>query len=163
MGCCKSAEKDFSSSGNVQVQICPDEKYQAHVTKVYDGDTFTADIIVTKLPKSKTNIILTSQSVRIFGIDAPEIKVSTKISNRDLIKKAGLKVRERLCSMILDKFVTLQPTRKKDKYGRILSRVYTTDDKDVSRILIEEGLVNEYSGGKKIDFSNEHLEKIFNS
>lgn len=157
MGCCESSEKNFNSKKNIRVQIKPDEKYSAFVTKIYDGDTFTADIMVS------SGIILTSQSIRIFGIDAPEIKVSCSDPDRKLIKSAGLKVKEKLTTLIYNQIITIQPTKRKDKYGRLLSRVFTIKGQDVGKILLECGYASEYSGGKKTPFSTEQLKKIFSS
>ena len=43
-------------------------EYRAHIIKVYDGDTVTADIDLG------FNVILKKQKLRLIGIDAPEIR-----------------------------------------------------------------------------------------
>jgi len=42
--------------------------YKAHITKVYDGDTVTADIHLG------FNMVMRKQKLRLLGIDTPEIR-----------------------------------------------------------------------------------------
>ena len=46
----------------------PDYVYKAYVRSVYDGDTITVDIDVG------FGITLTSQKIRLRGIDTPEVR-----------------------------------------------------------------------------------------
>ena len=86
------------------------------VIKVYDGDTIT---IAAKLPFD--NSPLYRLSVRLNGIDAPEIKGKT-----DDEKIASKQVKDALSNLILNKYVTLKNIQS-EKYGRILADVYIGD------------------------------------
>ena len=83
------------------------------VIKVYDGDTIT---IASKLPFD--NSPLYRLSVRLNGIDTPEIKGKT-----DDEKIAAKQVKDALSKLILHKYVTLKNIQT-EKYGRILADVY---------------------------------------
>jgi endonuclease YncB( thermonuclease family) len=111
------------------------------VVKVYDGDTIT---IVTLLfngdvsPKSK----LYKFNVRIFGIDTPELKTKN-VDEKEL----GIKAKNALSDLILDKVVKLENVSY-DKYGRILCNVLL-DNVNVSEWLVSNNHAVVYNGGTK--------------
>jgi len=106
-------------------------RYRAIITKVYDGDTVTADIDLGM------QMWMKGVKLRLLGIDAPEIR------SKDLAEKAAaIQARERLKDLILGKEVFLE-TKKRGKYGRWLVTIIINDC-DVKDILLEEGLVSEY-------------------
>ena len=107
------------------------------VIKVYDGDTIT---IVSKLPFD--NSPLYRLSVRINGIDTPEIKGKTEDE-----KIAAKLVRDALSNLILNKYVTLKNIQS-EKYGRILADVYI-GDLHLNEWLIKEKYAVKYDGGAK--------------
>ena len=107
------------------------------VIKVYDGDTIT---IASKLPFD--NSPLYRLSVRLNGIDAPEIKGKT-----DDEKIASKQVKDALSNLILNKYVTLKNIQS-EKYGRILADVYI-GDLHVNEWLIKEKYAVKYDGGTK--------------
>ena len=88
------------------------DTYKAHVTGVYDGDTITADINVG------LNIVLIGEKLRLFGIDAPEVRGSSR--------PEGLKSRDWLRRLILNRdiYIKTLPKDKKGKYGRYIVTVY---------------------------------------
>ena len=86
---------------------------QGIVIKVYDGDTIT---IAAKLPYEKSELY--RFSVRLNGIDAPEIKGKTEDE-----KNAAHISQKALEKLILHKNVILKNTNT-EKYGRILADVY---------------------------------------
>ncbi len=86
------------------------------VIKVYDGDTIT---IASKLPHDNSPVY--RFSVRLLGIDTPEIKGSSA-QEKDLAKKA----RDALSAQILGKIVYLENIGI-EKYGRILATVFYED------------------------------------
>ena len=95
------------------------EAISAHyrVTRIVDGDTLDA-----------TNGHTTFR-VRIAGMDAPEWD-----------QRFGRQAMNRLKQLIGNKKITLSPViTKKDRYHRMLSQVFV-NKKDVSLVLIEEGL-----------------------
>ena len=109
----------------------------AKVIKVYDGDTIT---VAAKLPFKKSPIY--RFSVRLNGIDSPEIKGTTK-QERDL----AIKSRDALHNLIFGKIIELK-NNGKEKYGRLLSDIYC-DDLHVNKWMVEKGYALAYDGGKK--------------
>jgi endonuclease YncB( thermonuclease family) len=107
------------------------------VIKVYDGDTIT---IATTLPI--INSPLYRFSVRLNGIDTPEIK-----GNTDDEKNAATEVKNILTTMLLNKKVVLKNLQN-EKYGRILADVYL-DNLCINEWLLRERLAVKYDGGTK--------------
>ncbi len=89
------------------------------VISVYDGDT----IKVKMLTSPNESII---KSIRLYGIDAPEIKPPKDKPNRDEEIKQAKQVRDWLAQRILDKIVLVVPTdiQPAGNYGRLLANVY---------------------------------------
>jgi len=108
------------------------------VIKVYDGDTIT---IASKLPYDSSPLY--RFSVRLNGIDAPEIKGKTE----DEITVAK-QARDELSKIILNKQVILKNTQT-EKYGRILADVYL-DELHLNKWMIDQHFAVEYDGGTKI-------------
>lgn len=107
------------------------------VIKVYDGDTFT---LAGHLPMN--NSPLFRFSIRLNGIDAPEIKgkTSEEITVANEAKNA-------LTNLILHKEIILKNIGI-EKYGRILADVYL-DDLHVNDWLIRERYAVKYDGKTK--------------
>ena len=78
------------------------------VVKVYDGDTIT---IISKLPYEESSFY--KFSVRLNGIDCPEIKGETLQE-----KQCAQLARDELSKLILNKEIILK-NLKTEKYGRI--------------------------------------------
>lgn len=120
-------------AGSISAQTCGTIK----VIGVVDGDTLRAEMIGVPKPLNKI-------SIRIAGIDAPEIKGQCD-SEKEKARAAK--------RFLLDKFsaaraVTLG-SLDWDKYGgRVLADVYF-DGKDVGQMLIDQGLATPYLGEKK--------------
>jgi endonuclease YncB( thermonuclease family) len=108
------------------------------VIKVYDGDTIT---IASKLPFVDSPLY--RLSVRLNGIDTPEIKGKTEDE-----KIAAKQVRDVLSNMILNKYITLANVQT-EKYGRILADVYIGDI-HINELLLKERYAVKYDGGTKI-------------
>lgn len=107
------------------------------VIKVYDGDTFT---LAAQLPYDTT--ITYRFSIRLNGIDSPEIKTNVAIE-----KQLAIVSRDALSNLIMDKIVSLKNISI-EKYGRILADVYL-DDLHVNKWMIEKGYAIKYNGGTK--------------
>lgn len=107
------------------------------VIKVYDGDTIT---IASKLPFVESPLY--RLSVRLNGIDTPEIKGKTEDE-----KLAAKLTRDALAGLILNKYVTLKNIQT-EKYGRILADVYF-GELHVNEWLIKEKYAVKYDGGTK--------------
>ena len=103
----------------------------------YDGDT--CYVIIKALPKK-----LEKMSIRILGIDTPEIRGKCS-GEKELALKARIFANKAFRSANKIEFKNLQW----GKYGgRLLSDVYL-DDKLYSKMIIDEGLARPYDGKTK--------------
>lgn len=103
--------------------------YRANVVSVYDGDTVKLDIDLG------LNVWIHKSSVRLYGIDAPEIKGKER--------PKGIKARDRLRYLVDGKEVIIRTHKDRTgKYGRYLVEIYTIG-KDGRLININEQLVKE--------------------
>ena len=107
------------------------------VIKVYDGDTIT---IASKIPIPNSQLY--RFSVRLNGIDTPEIKGKTENE-----KNAAKKVQKALEDLILQKNITLKNVAT-EKYGRILADVYL-EELHINEWLINNKYAVRYDGGTK--------------
>lgn len=111
------------------------------VIKVYDGDTIT---IASKLPYD--NSPLYRFSVRLNGIDCPEIKGKTEEE-----KLCAEIAKNELSNLILNKIVILK-NKKTEKYGRILADVYIEINKrniHINQYMLDQKLAVIYDGKTK--------------
>ena len=105
------------------------------VVEVLDGDT----IKVKRNSKIKT--------VRLIGIDAPELKSSECFS-----KKAYKKTKRRL----LGKKIRLRRDKtidSRDMYGRLLRYVILKNGRNFNRLMLRRGFAYEYTFGKSYVYS----------
>lgn len=118
------------------------------VIKVVDGDTFH---IIAPLPyynkdeDNKNNSMMAKFSIRLRGIDTPEIKGP----NHD----KAIQIKNELSDLILGKNVQLKNIGK-DKYGRLLCDVELIHSDPKDNINIKDWLLAHnygyiYHGGKK--------------
>ena len=101
------------------------------VVRVVDGDT----IIVSMNGKE--------ESVRLIGVDTPEIK-----DPRKPVQCYGKEASDKMRQLTENKSVILEkdPTQSdRDIYKRLLRYVFLPDGRDVGRLLIEEGFGHEYT------------------
>lgn len=85
--------------------------YKSKVVSVYDGDTLRADIDLG------LDVWMHNQSVRLYGLDAPEMKGTTKV--------AGLAARDYLTSLLADRPVVIESVKDdREKYGRLVGKVW---------------------------------------
>ena len=110
------------------------------VIKVYDADTIT---IATRLPFNDSPLY--RLSVRLNGIDAPEIK-GKDVSVDE--KEAAIIARDVVSEMILHKDVVLKNIQT-EKYGRVLADVYI-DNVNLNEYLVTHRYAVKYDGGKKV-------------
>lgn len=110
----------------------------ATVDYVLDGDTFAARVLLDE------DITITVR-VRLADVDTPEINGKCE---REI--EMALRARDRLTELLpVGTTVDLRDIAD-DKYlGRIDARVFTSDGRDVSRILINEKLGRPYDGGRR--------------
>ena len=123
---------------------------QGRVIKCYDGDTIT---IASYLPYKNSELY--KFSVRINGIDCPEIK-SKCVSEKECAQIAKKCVEDK----ILHKMVRLENVSL-EKYGRILADVYI-DKVSMGDYLVEQRLAVKYEGGTKKSPNNwmEYYSKV---
>lgn len=125
----------FSFKGKTIARIC----------SVYDGDTFTAVFLHNGVP--------VKYRCRCAGYDAPEIHPSKTLPNREQLVQLAITAKNRLISLLGDYAVV--EFLEFDKYGRILVKIETnteTGTKNISDIMIAEGLGKPYNGATKIKF-----------
>ena len=111
-------------------------EYFCKVERVVDGDTVDVNIDLG------FNIWHRGR-VRLAGIDSPESRTRNKEE-----KKLGLAAKARLKAILKGQKVSIQCTKEKGKFGRILADIMI-GDRNVNKQLMDEGHAREYSGGKK--------------
>lgn len=115
-----------------------DEFDNVEVISVYDGDTFKINL------NCKEEVLCGNISVRVRGVDCPEIKGKTAKEKR-LAKKA---------KTFTENFLSAEPVNLKncgrDKYFRLLCDVKVNEE-DLAEALLKAGLAYPYDGGTKED------------
>ena len=109
-------------------------EYRSEITSVYDGDTCRADIDLG------FGVILRNQSLRIYGIDTPELSTKEGIDAREFARSllpAGTKV----------VITTLKDA--KEKYGRYLAKIVLPDGSDFATVMVTSGHAKSYLGGAR--------------
>ena len=100
------------------------------VTQVVDGDTFR---------------LVTGETVRLIGIDAPETEYSYKDQREKRERSLDYYERARRATQFLKELVEGKRVRlefdleKRDKYGRLLAYVYLPDGTFVNAEILKEG------------------------
>ena len=116
--------------------------YQCKVTRVVDGDTIDVNIDLGFKIWHKVR-------VRMLGIDTPASRT------RNLEEKAlGLASKARLKELLKGRQITLECSKGKGKFGRVLATVWAADKGagkgvDINAQLCQEGHARPYFGGKK--------------
>lgn len=107
------------------------------VLKNYDGDTLTVNI--PDVPA----LIGKNISVRVLGIDTPEIKTKDRCE-----KEAGRIARNLVASTLKNAQNVELHNIQRDKYFRILADVMV-DGRSLKEILLKNNLAYSYDGGTK--------------
>ncbi len=104
----------------------PSHTQKAHVKWVYDGDTLK---------------LADKRKLRIIGIDTPEVahKKGKKKRSEPYAGQATEALRELLTKNNY-RIAIQEGTQNRDKYGRLLAHVFTSDDINVSEWLLRQGL-----------------------
>lgn len=139
---------------------------KAKITNVYDADTCRAVFyLADKLVK---------YTIRLKGIDTPEIRPRKTVEFREQEIKAAKKSRNRFIQLCTDQSIEIEKEYKKkeiqnlidnnkkivilkchefDKYGRLLATIYEDTNKNsFNQTLIDEGYAYAYDGGTKQKF-----------
>lgn len=142
------------------------KEIQAKITNVYDADTCRAVFYLgDKLVK---------YTIRLKGIDTPEIRPKKTVEFRDQEIKAAKKSRNRFIQLCTDTSIEVDKEYKKkdiqtlidnnkklivlkchefDKYGRLLATIHDDINKpSLNQMLINEGYGRAYDGGTKQKF-----------
>ena len=108
--------------------------YRAKIVSVYDGDTCRADI------DCGFGVVLKNQSLRVYGIDSPEIGTV-----------AGNNAREFARTLMPASLAVQIQTFKdaKEKYGRYLAKITLPDGTDLAAAMIAAGHGTAYFGGTR--------------
>lgn len=114
----------------ISATVASAQKFTVKVVGVFDGDTFTAI--------NRDNLQL---KIRINGIDAPE-------KGQDF----GNKAKQALSDYIYGKDITID-VQSQDRWGRYISYVFTPGGKDVSLLMLEEGMAWHF---KRYDVTEEY-------
>ena len=122
--------------------------FNVKVLKIIDGDTFKIDI-----EKCFWKVICKNMSVRVRGVDTPEIH-----SKNEQEKQKAQKAKKFTEDFLNQGSVHLIYCTR-DKYFRLLCNVKVrppqiktmdySQDKDLAQALLSSGLAKPYSGGKK--------------
>lgn len=135
--CCREKIPDNLNPKDLPLFIPPLKG--GKVIKVYDGDTIT---IASRVP-GLTNSVIYKFSVRLNGIDTPEMK-----GKNEEEKEIAVKARDALSERIMGEEIRLENV-KTEKYGRLLCDVYLGYC-HLNKWMIDERYALEYDGGTKV-------------
>lgn len=130
----KSVPAPVKSYGEVTVR---------EVTSIYDGDTFTVNL------KDYPPIIGERISVRVYGIDTPELR-----DNRPDVRDLALRAKQTTVAELRGAKVIKLKNMRRDKYFRILADV-EVDGRSLAKTLLDGGYAKPYDGGTKPKWGTE--------
>ena len=107
---------------------------QEQIVEVYDGDTFKIDL------PSQHPLFGDDISVRVLGIDTPELKGSS-----DEVKALAYKAKNRTQELLSDAKTIELKNPQRDKYFRVLAEVWI-DGESLGEKLKSDGLAKDYDG-----------------
>lgn len=110
------------------------------VSSIYDADTFRVNI------KDWPDIVGLKVSIRVLGIDAPEIRGKCKSE-----KLAAKKAKQFTVNALNAAKVIELKNIKRGKYFRLLADVYI-DGESLAQGLIKAGHARLYDGGKRLSW-----------
>ena len=109
----------------------------AKVVKVYDGDTFTVEAYPWPGLEAKA-------SVRINGVDTPEIRGKCEAE-----KQKAIKARDFVKWLVLGEVVYLENVKHGKYAGRVVADVKLEGGGNLADKIIDQGLGREYHGGTR--------------
>lgn len=135
-----AATSTSASTRPASAESCAHDKTTFRCVKFlknYDADTITFDI------PGVHPLIGEKISVRVNGIDAPELKT------KDDCEKRSARIARNLIENVLKRAKRIDLVNvDRDKYFRILADV-TVDGRDLKQVLLKNGLAYEYHGETK--------------
>lgn len=108
------------------------------IVSIYDGDTFTVSF------DGCPSVLCEKLSVRIDGIDAPEIR-----SHCESEKTGAIAAKKFLFEMIKNSRLVSLVNPQRDKYYRLRAAVFA-DGVDIGEEMLKRGLVRPYHGEKRL-------------
>lgn len=106
------------------------------VVKIYDGDTMT---VVVDLGFG----IYSRQTLRLYGIDAPEMRGDEK--EKGIVSRDWLRQKIEEAKSQNEKVIIKTIKDATEKYGRLLANIFIgTDPKSLNEQLVEQGLATTY-------------------
>jgi endonuclease YncB( thermonuclease family) len=111
-----------------------------NIISIYDGDTIRVNLTSTN---KLHDIISKNISVRLIGIDTPEIRGSSK-----RLKKLAIESRDYLEYRLRNSKIIILKDIQRGMYFRILATV-EADGVNINHELVELGLAKWYDGGSK--------------
>ncbi len=110
---------------------------EARVLDVIDGDTLKAEALLW--PGHRLTV-----SIRIRGIDAPEMK-----SRCHAERLAAQAARDELARLIAGGTISVSNVAGAKYYGRVLADVATPDGRNIAPAMLSMALVRPYGGGRR--------------
>ena len=131
-------------------------EYKAKVLKVYDGDTFIADIDLG------FGFFLKNKLIRLMGVDTPELKTKDLEEKKfgELSKKFVENFfKQSKNEVILHTHIEKVSLEGKEKFGRVLAYVFNeSSEESLNKKIIDKFLGVEYFGKSKDEIKSAHLE-----
>lgn len=125
------------------------KSFPARVLEIYDGDTLTIGF--------RHNGGFWKSSLRIYGIDAPEMKPRRQgrsIESLEQEKAAAIRSRDFLLQLIYNQVVWVDLCDKStDKYGRLMGVIFFQNE-NVAEKMIKGGHARRYHGDRKVEFDH---------
>ncbi|EAK0962142.1 thermonuclease [Campylobacter upsaliensis] len=115
------------------------------VSKVIDGDTIE---LLAKTSKENPYNHITKLKIRLYGIDAPELK-----------QAYGKEAKEYLSALVLKQEVSLI-IENKDKYERIVGTIFLKG-KDINKEMVKNGYAHAYESFSKKYLAEQADAKMF--
>jgi micrococcal nuclease len=113
--------------------------YRAKVLRVVDGDTIKVEYIDKGFGDKHVGTPKRPPTLRFARIDAPEVRGEER--------EEGLKAEARVLELLGKHGPDiLVRTIEEDTFGRWLAEIWLSDGTNLSDLLLEEGLAEEYKG-----------------
>lgn len=146
MGLCPSRWSRLAHSCPAPKRTFHNATRLVYVVSVYDGDTIT---IRTNLTNAEP---LYEYPLRLYGIDAPELKPLLRLPNRAAHIAAAQQARDALKDQVENQVCLVEFT-KEEKYGRLLGTLWTLElfwphskKLNVNQWMLEQGYARPYTG-----------------
>lgn len=157
--CCSKKQQDSDTShfpvdlNTLGFRTFEGKVLPCKVIEVYDGDTIT---VVTRLHELEP---WAKYKLRIYGIDAPEMKPKLNVLNRELHIAGAHHVKDYVHSLIINQVFCIR-FYKEEKFGRLMGDIILKENLTLSEQLIKMKLVKPYKGEAKTEFTKAELETI---